>query len=219
MPPTKKSLNSSEWVRQAKSKNLDADFLHQDKRRVMQFFREHSIPSYPYIFFRSLRSARVLKMLDGTPCFCRLIPKNNNQWRPARLGIRTPEELEEFCAPYKLRDYTPMLVKQGEITHTGGIIADLVSDGVIIELIRGTGPDLFHSKKTPFNAISGFFDTRTLKHRTETPPSERNLMYRALKHINWPSCPLPGYYEFDVLGGGDIRFRNYQDKDSAYATI
>ena len=219
MPKKQISLNSSAWMKLARSKNLDVSFLLQDKSKVLEFFQKQGMPYHPYIFFKNPSSTRVKKMFNGLPCFCRLIPKDSSNLRPARLNILTQQKLEEFCSPYDLSQYKPMLVQHGNITHSGGIIVDSISDGTVTELVNGTGPDLFHGKKTPFNARNGFINTRTLKHLTNTPSLERKLMYLAMKHIGGPNNPFPGYYEFDVLDNIWIKFRNYQPPDTAYAKL
>ena len=122
-----------------------------------------------------------------------------------------------------------MLVERGNVTHAGSIIAKDDDVGIpgkcIVELVEGTGEDLFHALKTPVTAtvdfpkINWFRAIRYSGSKIQPTEEEERLIWRAIRMVGGLKHPFPGYYEFDVYDRTRIVFRRYQDSKSEYAKL
>lgn len=224
-----RKANTSVWIEEADKVGLDLNFLRQDKEGMFEKLDSLGLPRpATYIIPTSqIDSPRTRKILERTNCFCRLIPKHGGR-RPYKPNIASIKGLKWFCKPHDLSQYEIQLVEKGNITHTGSIIAEDESIGIpgksIMEIVEGTGEDLFHGLKTPnlatidFPGINWF---RAIRYDSNQDPTqeERKIIWQAVKMIGGPKHPFPGYYEFNVYDRTRIVFRNYQPPSSAYAKL
>ena len=220
--------NSSGWIEEGRKIGLDLSSLEQDKSKIFEKIESLGLPHYQYFFVKpeEFDSERTKKLLQNPSYFCRLIPHQERAPRPYKSNVKSMEELKEFCEGYDRSQYSIMLVKVGNVTHTGAIIATddtpCVPGKAVIELVEGTGEDLFHGRKTPITAMIGAPPnfSRIIRYDTSNPSEEeKRLIFRAIKLVGGPAHPFPGYFEFDVCDRRRIVFRNYQDPKSAYARI
>lgn len=207
--------NLPDWYLALKRVGIEFPELIQDKVKVYEDLERLGLPHHKYIFMDGTeydeRTLRKFLSKDDN-YFCRLIPKEKESKRPYALGLKTFEDLLKFIEGYNLGEYIINLVGYGSVVYSGCIISG--ESGTVIELLKGTGEELFHGTKTPIHAyVDSFLGIVRYKNiEPDTHIEERHLVYRALKYIGGPKNPLSGYYEFDVLEGSEIKFRNYQNE-------
>ncbi len=217
------SGNSARWIGLAKTKGLDLQWLDEDKTAIYPALQALGLP-FPAVYYiaaHEVTSSTVDALFATSDYFCRLIPRERGE-RPFRVRLRSAQEFREFCGGYDLSKYIINVVQRGDITHTGSIVArdeaSCVPGRCIVEVVEGEGPDLFHGHKTP--ATAELDDLRIVRYGCKQPTDdERAIVYSALRWIGGPSHPFPGYYEFEVWSGSAIKFRNYQNQDSPYASL
>ena len=215
--------NSSDWIDAGLVIGVDLSGLYEDKRRMVDMLDRLGLSRHKdyYISEDQINSDFVETLFSHTACFCRLIPRSGGR-RPYRERISSAEEFRAFCSEYNLSNYDIHLVEKPGLEYTGGIIANEFGPGIpmscAIEIVRGDGHALFHGKEIPIHADVDF--DRVVKYSGHIEPTEeeRRIVYRALHMIGGPGHPFPGYYEFDVLAEGEIKFRNYQNPCTPYAT-
>ncbi len=209
--------NASEWIAEGRKIGTDLSFLLQDKTIIYQKVQDLGLPTLLPIYFskEDLGSQRLAKVFREKAYFCRLLPKDSIHQRKYRLTISSVDELNEFCREVDMNHYSIQLSEQGNVTHTGGIIAQ--EDACIVELVEGLGPDLFHGTMTPLQATA--FPWRTIEWSEDPSEKEERIIRRALRYIGWPRHAFPGYFEFSLWDETQFWFRNYQPPDSMYAKI
>ena len=223
-----KNENATIWIESAKESGIDLSWMYETKEGLDEKLESLGLP-HPKTHIISgdkIDSPEIEDMFATTSFFCRLVPKDGGI-RPYRLKLTTAEEFRKFVSEYDLTKYKVHFVEKGDLTHTGAIIATEEAFGVpgrcVIELVEGDGPTLFHGKETPISAQIEFPSPgpRVIRYHDWQNPTEqeRYLIWRALQLIGGPSHPFPGYYEFDVVGGHRILFRNYQGPRSGYAKL
>lgn len=238
-----KNENMSEWIEKARNIGLDYACLNQDKIKMYSDLENLGLP-HPKQYIineKEINSKKVSKLFENSEMFCRLIPKEKNILRPYKLGIKSRDELIDFCSNYDLNKYIINLIEDGNVTHTGVILAKNTYDDFetpntcFVEIIRGSGPELMHGKKIPANGDVDIFtrsihyvNSNLLKNNnkkssqttdanlTEFDELEKRLAFQALEYIGGPKHPWPGYYEFSVWDESTIMFRNYQSPNSAW---
>lgn len=218
------SENASDWMNAGRKSAVALDFMYQDKSAIYTMLNQLGLP-YPslYVFKGSKMQVDAAAHLfqSGKVFFCRLVPRNPAQERPYCLRLESSNELQEFLASYHLADYGEMqLVEKPDIMYTGSIIAQDEAPGIpgkcVVELVQGDGPDLFHGKKTP---ITAFIEFGRLTTSLPTTFPELTLIHQALNLVGGVKHPFPGYFEFEVWEGNEIKFRNYQSPTSVYAQL
>ncbi len=215
--------NMSVWIAEAAKYGIDLSILHQDKTKIYTELSRLGlpVPEAHVISQEQLASDELEQITEGRIWFCRLIPHAIGEERHFRSRLRTPEEIREFCSQYDLSRYTIRISEDGNITHTGGIIAAEINgqpDECAIELVKGDGPELFHGKVIPYHArIDAFL--RKWEFDGQTPPLEIRIMKEAIHLIGGRRHPYPGYYEFMVRDEEKIVFRNYQNPTTPYGRL
>jgi len=229
MVKRRKNQNSSAWIAEAEKAGINLSFLERDETRMYEVLDDLGVPRTQVYFptHEEVESLRTRKIFKQHNCFCRLVPKNKDLERPYRINLTSPEELLEFCSEYDSSQYSVMLVEKGNVTHSGSIVARDDSPGnpgkCVVELVQGTGEDLFHGSKTPVTLLIetprlNWF--RTMRYLDKEPTrTERKLIEKAIGLIGGVKHPFPGYYEFDAYDGTRIMFRKYQNPSTAYAKI
>jgi hypothetical protein len=220
--------NSAEWIIAGERESIDLTFLYQDKSAITQSLERLGLP-HPqrYEFSPSHLDIGKISILfeNGRRYFCRLVPHNPRKARPYRMAICSTAELTDFLEGNDLTAYRELhLGEKGIVIYTGGIIASDLQLGVpgslVVELVAGDGPVLFHGSGNPLQArrnSSGVLQY----HRPPSFPIEQNIIAEALQLIGGVSHPFPGYYEFEVWerNHNKVLFRNYQPPNSAYAKL
>lgn len=216
--------NSAEWMEAARRRGINVDFLQQDKTRMYDMLHKLALPCPRVIQYHgAVDWVELEKEFEaGTHFFSRLVPRDATQPRPYAALLHSLEEAREFISRYSLDQFAAIhFVEKGSretpISHTGGIIA--ANQRTIVELLAGDGPELFHGTKTPTHAEVGFTGRICYPNGDDPAVLERSLIFRALSLIGGPKKSFPGYYEFEVWGGRDIRFRNYQFPQTAYGRL
>lgn len=201
--------NMSDVIRLGREKGLDLGDYWHDKIEMHREVERLCLPGMQTVV--AFHSDEVPpSTFQGKSYFCRLIPPKQEMRRPYKERIDSTKELQEFYAGHE--GHTIHLVEKGNVTHTGGIILPMETTGVI-EIVRGSGEDLFHGKVTPMSAHLNWmgrplFGEGWSKH-------EKALANESLRLIK----RHPGYYEFEVWEEDDIRFRNYQPPSSKWCMI
>lgn len=216
--------NASHWMKAGRQNAIALDFMYQDKSTMHTMLNQLGLPCPSYYVFKGLemRAEAAAHLFQfGKSFFCRLVPTSLVQERPYCLRLTSQTELQEFLFSYHLDDYREMqLVEKPEIMYSGSIVAQDEALGIpgkcVVELVQGDGSDLFHGKKTP---ITTFIEFGLLRTASPTTFLERTLIHHALNLVGGAKHPFPGYFEFEVWGGNEIKFRNYQSPTSAYAQL
>jgi len=203
----------SEWISKARNCGLDLSNLHQDKERIQKDLKVRKLPTPKAHIIKpdEITSKKVQKIFGKTHCFCRLIPKNTEAIRPYALKLTTTNEFQKFCAQYNLSEYGIQLVEKGDITHSGTAIVK--KEAIIIEIVKGDGPDMTHGLKTPLTTI---IKNKKIKYlQKKQTILQKNIINRVKNYVK----NKQGYYEFDVVKNKKILFRNYQPKNTLWTNI
>lgn len=214
--------NSAHWIREGKRQGVDVQFLFQDKTKLFERLEHLGLPTPRRHLFTpaSLSPERIAPLFQGDRYFCRLVPFHADQERPYHLGISTAEEFWNFAGEYDLSSFREIqLIEKGYTQYTGAIVAGNTS--LVVELVEGDGPKLFHGKETPVHAtvdLDGIMHYSILRFPSS---HERQIIFQAIKLVGGPKNPFPGYYEFEYMGQPKERliFRNYQSPASTYGKL
>lgn len=218
--------NMPGWDAAAKEHGIDLSCFEQDKILKQKRLIDLGLPVARNLLYQrdELKMDIIDELFSECDWFCRLIPKHGGD-RPWRLRLKSRKEFEEFISQYDLSKYMINLGEKRDVSYTGAIIshddADGLPDHCIAEIAPVDGHEFFHGKVIPIHAEVGPYGRVIHYTGLHLNPSvhERSLVRNALRWIGGPRHPLPGYFEFEVWGRWDIRFRNYQPQDTAYARL